>query len=82
MEFLIGAGGLFRPGTQRLRFGDVTVEGDRAVLEWQVTGTATATGRAYDNDYCGVFVIRNGRIAEVREYLDSQHVAETLFSAG
>ena len=82
MEFLIGAGALFQAGTQRFHFGDVTVEGDRAVLEWQVTGTATATGRAYDNEYCGVFVIRDGRIAEVREYLDSQHVADTLFAAG
>jgi uncharacterized protein (TIGR02246 family) len=82
MDFLIGAGSLFQPGTQRFRFGQVTVEGDRAVLEWQVTGQAAATGLAYDNDYCGVFVIREGRITEVREYLDSQHVAATLFPAG
>jgi ketosteroid isomerase-like protein len=45
----------------------------------QVTGIASATGKQYANEYCGVFVIRDGRIAEVREYLDSRHVAETLF---
>jgi ketosteroid isomerase-like protein len=27
-----------------------------------------------------VFVIRDGRIAEVREYLDSLHAADTLFT--
>jgi ketosteroid isomerase-like protein len=33
-----------------------------------------------DNEYCGVFGIRDGRIAEVREYLDSLHAAQVLFS--
>jgi uncharacterized protein (TIGR02246 family) len=79
MDFLTGAGGLYEPGTQRFSFGDITAEGDRAVLEWNVTGVAAATGRTYDNDYCGVFVVRNGRIAAVREYLDTQHAGETLF---
>jgi hypothetical protein len=51
------------------------------VLEWRVTGIASATGRGYDNSYCGVFVIRDGQIAEVREYLDSQHVADVLFAS-
>ncbi|HEU5418093.1 MAG TPA: nuclear transport factor 2 family protein [Streptosporangiaceae bacterium] len=80
MEFLISAGSLYQPGTQRFTFGDITAEGDRAVLEWRVTGTAAATGKAYDNSYCGVFVIRDGQIAEVREYLDSLHAADVLFA--
>jgi ketosteroid isomerase-like protein len=33
----------------------------------------------YDNAYCGVFRVRHGRIAEVREYLDSLHAAQVLF---
>jgi uncharacterized protein len=80
MEFLVSAGSLYQPGTQRFTFGDITAEGDRAVLEWRVTGIASATGRAYDNSYCGVFVIRDGQIAEVREYLDSLHAADVLFA--
>jgi ketosteroid isomerase-like protein len=79
IDFLVGAGSLFTPGSQAFRFGPTTVEGDRAVLEWQVTGTAAATGLPYDNAYCGVFVVRAGRIVEVREYLDSQHAAGVLF---
>jgi uncharacterized protein len=52
---------------------------DRAVLEWKVRGTAAATGKPYDNDYCGIFIVRAGRIAEVREYLDTLHAADVLF---
>ena len=81
VDFLTSAVALFVPGTQTFTFGDITAEEDRAVLEWQVRGTASSTGRSYDNQYCGVFVIRDGRICEVREYLDSQHAAETLFPA-
>jgi uncharacterized protein (TIGR02246 family) len=81
MEFLTGAGGLFEPGTQEFSFGEITAEDDRAVLEWSVRGVATANGRSYDNDYAGVFVVRGGRIVEVREYLDTLHAGETLFAA-
>jgi hypothetical protein len=79
LDFLLSAGSLYAPGTQRFTFGEITAENDRAVLEWRVQGIAAATGKRYDNEYCGVFVIRGGRIAEVREYLDSLHVADTLF---
>ena len=81
LDFLTSAGSLYTPGTQSFTFGEITAEGDRAVLEWQVRGIASATGKPYDNEYCGVFVIRDGRIAEVREYLDSLHAADTLFAA-
>lgn len=80
MEFLVSAGSLYQQGTQQFAFGDITAEGERAVLEWRVRGIATATGRAYDNEYCGVFVVRGGRIVEVREYLDSLHAAQVLFT--
>ena len=81
MEFLVAAGSLYRPGSDEFRFGDIVAAGDTAVLEWNVTGIGTATGERYDNDYCGVFVIRGGRIVEVREYLDSDHARSVLFGA-
>lgn len=79
MAFLLSAGELFRPGTQKFTFGAITAEGERAVLEWRVQGVAAATGRHYDNEYCGVFIIRDELIVEVREYLDSLHAAGTLY---
>lgn len=54
-------------------------EGESVVLEWHVSAR-TAAGEEYENDYCGIFVIRDGRIAEVREYLDSRYAAEVLFA--
>ena len=81
MEFLASAGSLYQPGTQSFTFGEITAEADRAVLEWRVRGIAAATGRTYDNAYCGVFRVRDGRITEVREYLDSLHAAQVLFPA-
>jgi hypothetical protein len=82
VDFLISAGTLYQPGTQHFRFGQITADADRAVLEWRVRGTASATGLVYDNAYCGVFRMRDGRIAEVREYFDSLHAAQVLFFDG
>jgi ketosteroid isomerase-like protein len=79
MDFLLNAGSLYRPGTQEFEFGDIIAEGDRAVLEWRVRAIAAATGRPYDNSYAGVFVVRDGRIVQVREYLDSLHAAEVIY---
>jgi ketosteroid isomerase-like protein len=80
VDFLTSGSSLYAPGTQQFTFRDIVAEGDTAVLEWGVTGTASTSGKSYDNEYCGVFVIRDGRIAEVREYLDSLHARETLFA--
>ena len=81
LEFLLSAGSMYRAGTQELEFGDITAAGDRAVLEWRVRAIGTATGKPYDNSYAGVFVIRDGWIVEVREYLDSLHTAEVIYGA-
>lgn len=80
MSFLVGAGSLYEPGTQQFDFGTLIAEGDTAVLEWRVRGIASATGLPYDNEYCGVFEIVDGRISAVREYLDSLHASEMLFT--
>lgn len=79
MAFLLNAGALYREGTQSFEFADILVDGNRAVLEWRVRGVASASGLSYDNDYCGVFEIRDGRIVSVREYLGTLHAAQTLF---
>lgn len=39
----------------------------------------TPRGEDYDNRYCGIFVVREGRIQEFREYLDSGYAARVLF---
>jgi ketosteroid isomerase-like protein len=59
----------------------VIADGETAILEWNVTGIATATSQVYDNDYCGIFTIRDGRIHAVREYFDTDHVRHVLYTA-
>lgn len=81
MSFLVGAGSLYEPGSQHFDFGTMIVEGNTAVLEWRVRGVAAATGLPYDNEYCGVFDIIDGRISAVREYLDSLHASDVLFAS-
>jgi ketosteroid isomerase-like protein len=78
--FLVAVGGaLFEPGTQRFEFGTLIADGDHVALEWRVQAR-TAGGDRYDNEYCGIFEVRDGRIAAVREYLDSRYAARVLFA--
>lgn len=49
---------------------NLTAEGDIVVA--QTSGSAeTLDGKPYNNSYCQVIRIRDGRIAEVKEYFDT-----------
>ena len=41
---------------------------------------ATRTGKRYDNSYCYVIRMRDGKMAELREYLDTRLVEDALES--
>jgi ketosteroid isomerase-like protein len=57
----------------------LTAEGDIVVAQTQ--GTAeTRAGVSYNNTYCQVIRIRDGRIAEVKEYFDTALV-DAVFGA-
>jgi ketosteroid isomerase-like protein len=50
---------------------NVIAEGDFVVA--QTTGTAeTHDGKPYNNSYCQVIRVQEGRIAEVKEYFDTE----------
>lgn len=53
----------------------VVAEGETVVVEERMRATL-ASGRSYDNDYCFVFVVRDGRIHRVREYMDTRRGLE------
>jgi ketosteroid isomerase-like protein len=73
------AGALYEPGSVSFEFPTLIADGELVVVEWRVRAR-TARGGEYANAYCGVFLVRDGRIAEVREYLDSGYAARTLFA--
>jgi ketosteroid isomerase-like protein len=78
-DFLVGIGGtLFQAGSQSFDFPTLIGEGETVALEWRVRAK-TAGGDDYDNRYCGIFVVRDGRIQEVREYFDSAYAARVLY---
>lgn len=53
-------------------------EGDRVAIELESYGELQ-NGRIYNNQYHILMTIREAKISEVREYLDTQHVFATWF---
>ncbi|WP_034271506.1 nuclear transport factor 2 family protein [Actinospica robiniae] len=53
-------------------------DGEQVLAEWTSKATA-ASGATYDNRCAAIFTVRDGKIASVREYADTHHVAATLF---
>jgi uncharacterized protein len=60
-----------------LRFGPMVAEGDR-VFEEMETYAELDDGTVYDNWHCFVHEIRDGKLVETREYLDTHHVWVSL----
>jgi uncharacterized protein (TIGR02246 family) len=77
-EFLTSVMAQFEPGSVAFTTRSVIVDGERAVLEWTVRAR-TVRGEDYANDYLAVFEYRDGRIAAVREYMDTGVMARVLF---
>lgn len=64
-------------GQGRRTIKTITAEGDRVAVEY--TGDTPLTdGNRYQNTYLSLFVIRDGRVATVREYCDTAYARETL----
>lgn len=52
-------------------------DGDTVILELVNRGKLF-NGRDYENDYCFVFEIENGKIRRIREYVDTLKVKELI----
>ena len=55
-------------------------EGDKVAIELVGRGELK-NGRIYNNEYHLLMSIRDGKVVQVREYLDTQHVFATWFQA-
>ena len=64
----------------RMKVTGITAEGDRVAVEAESLGPLK-NGRTYRQKYHVLLVVRGGRIASVREYLDTQHVYDVWFRA-
>ncbi|MEH2474901.1 ketosteroid isomerase-like protein [Nitrobacteraceae bacterium AZCC 2161] len=63
-----------RPRTVAYNF---IAEGDYVVVEAK-GDNVTKTGARYDNDYCMVWRVEDGKIKLIKEYCDSALVEKTL----
>ena len=52
-------------------------DGDHVVVEARGKVT-TKTGKPYNNKYCWVFRVEDGRVKEITEYMDTQLVVDTF----
>src|SRR5690349_9816321 len=78
-DFLGSVGTALEPGsTVALEVTSVLTAGDQVVAEWTSRATARG-GAAYHNRNVGIFTVRDGKMAAVREYTDTQHAAHVLF---
>jgi uncharacterized protein len=67
---------IFRDGLS-IRIGLMTAEEDRVAVDAETDGIAP-NGKRYNNLYHFLFFIRGGRVARVKEYMDTQHAAEVF----
>ena len=56
-----------------------TIDGDRVAVETESLAHAK-NGRTYNNKYHFLFLLRDGKIAGVREYLDTMHTESVFFA--
>lgn len=63
---------------------DLTIDNIRAAGEWvfiQSHGEArTKTGAPYSNIYAQVYRVRDGKVIEIHEYMDTQKVMDAFYS--
>jgi ketosteroid isomerase-like protein len=53
-------------------------EGDVVVVQLHAEGRLAKSGKPYDNSYCIVFHMRDGKVAKADEYMDTQLI-DTAF---
>jgi uncharacterized protein len=75
---LDAVGAAFVPGTQQVAIGLLLAEGDVAIAETRMTAKRPNDAADYDNAYVFVFVFAAGRIAEIREHVDTRYAAQVF----
>jgi uncharacterized protein len=78
-QFLRPIRGLFAKGSPKNRILSIASNADLVLVETHGTGHLS-DGRPYDNRYAWAFEVRAGKVAVIREYLDSYYIVR-LFGA-
>ena len=79
LELMSGGVGLYDPSVpMELRRDAIAANGEQVFVEMTITAR-TGQGEPYENHYVFVFTIRDQRITEVHEHLDTLYAQRKLF---
>lgn len=67
----------FDLSTMKVEVKWIIAEGDKVVIRQSATAKA-ANGKDYENEYVWVYIVRDGRIAEIEEHVDSKRFADIV----
>ena len=67
----------FDLSTMKVEVKWIIAEGDKVVIRQSATAKA-ANGNDYENEYVWVYIVRDGRIAEIEEHVDSKRFADIV----
>jgi uncharacterized protein (TIGR02246 family) len=70
----------YEPESVQIEVTTMLAERDQVVVQW-TSRARTRDGRPYENGCLGVFTIRDGMIAAVREYMDTLYLGEVFATA-
>ena len=76
IEFLRSAAKMF-PGGLTSEVHRIYGEGAAVIIELTNRGRL-ANGRDYENEYCFIYEIENGKVRRIREYVDTQKVKDLM----
>ena len=71
---------LFRRGTIRVTIESVIAEGDQVAVQWIMAAMTVRRNEPYENFYSFYFRLRDGKITDFWEYLDTLYASKLLFS--
>ena len=73
-----GARAIYKSGSLSIIPASMIAEGEKVAVE--ATGFAELTdGRTYEPHYHFLVTVRDGKVFEVREYMDTQHAKDVFF---
>ena len=76
-EGLLGA----FPGGLRFDVTAMTAENERVAIEAEGHGQHVS-GNVYDQKYHFLLILRDGKVAEMKEYFDTEHARQVLLAEG
>jgi ketosteroid isomerase-like protein len=78
-KLLSGVTDLYTTGALQITPGDMTAEGNRVAAEAE-SYAELKNGKKYGCNYHFLFVIRDGKVLHVKEYLDTKHAYDTFYT--